>query len=139
VFSNQVYEHVKRPFELIHEIDRVLRDGGYFVGSISCLEPFHSLSVCNFTPYGFGLMLSGTKLNLIEIRPGIDVLTVLMHRLTGKLRMINRMISPFFTRKESPINSFVGLLGIAFGRSHQDINLLKLLFSGQFRFLARKE
>lgn len=139
VFCNQVYEHVRRPFALIHEVDRVLRRGGYFVGSISYLEPFHSLSVCNFTPYGFTLLLSETNLNFIEIRPGIDVLTVLMHRLTGKLRIINKMIAPFFTHKESPVNFLIGLIGRISGRSHQEINLIKLLFSGQFRFIAKKE
>jgi len=83
--------------------------------------------------------LSETNLRLIEIRPGIDVLTVLMHRLSGKLKIINRMIAPFFTHKESPVNFLVGLIGRIFGRSHQDINLIKLLFSGQFRFLAKKQ
>jgi len=138
VFCNQTYEHVRKPFTLIREVDRVLRPGGCFVGSVSCLEPFHSLSVCNFTPYGFKVLLSETSLVLSEIRPGIDVITVLLHRLTGRLPVLSGMIDPFFTKRESPINYFLGVLGRSFSRSHQDINLLKLLFSGQFRFLAKK-
>lgn len=138
VYCNQTYEHVRKPFALIKEVDRVLRPGGCFVGSVSYLEPFHSLSVCNFTPYGFNALLSETSLVLAEIRPGIDVLTVLTHRLTGRFPMLGRIIDPFFAKRESPVNLLISVVGGVCGKSHQDINLLKLLFSGQFRFLAKK-
>jgi SAM-dependent methyltransferase len=139
LYCRQVFEHVERPFELIMEINRVIRPGGFFVGSTSQLEPFHSLSVCNFTPYGFSLLLRDTDLKLLELRPGVDVVTVLLHRLTGAIPVVDRyLVSPFF-EKESIFNYFIGLLAKIIGKSHQDINLIKLLFCGQYRFLVKKE
>ena len=52
VYCKQVLEHVEERGPLIAEVARVLRPGGLFLGSTSQLEPYHSLSVGNLTPYG---------------------------------------------------------------------------------------
>ena len=57
VFCKQVLEHVRRPEPLLAEVARVLEPGGHFVGSTSQLEPYHSLSVTNFTPYGLARLM----------------------------------------------------------------------------------
>ncbi|MBM2832899.1 MAG: hypothetical protein HW406_60 [Candidatus Brocadiaceae bacterium] len=139
VYCNQVYEHIQQPFELIIEIDRIIRPGGFFVGSTSYLEPFHSQSICNFTPYGFTLLLRDTNLKLLEIRPGIDVVSILMHRLFGRVPVIKNYFASCFTERESIVNLAIGKLCKIIGKSDQDINLIKLLFCGQFSFLAQKE
>src|SRR5208283_6006370 len=56
VFCKQVLEHVRNPRPLLADVRRVLAPGGYFAGSTSQLEPFHSLSVWNYTPFGFSLL-----------------------------------------------------------------------------------
>lgn len=41
-FCKQVLEHVRHPEALLRDASRVLKKGGYFVGSTSHLEPYHS-------------------------------------------------------------------------------------------------
>ena len=139
IYCKQVLEHVEMPIELMREVKRVLKPGAYFVGSASYLEPFHSRSVCNFTPYGFTKLLkqSADSLRLIELRPGIDFLAILLNRLVARRRFLNRITSRWF-EKESPFNRCLTLFGKMAGKSCQDINLLKLLFCGHFVFLVQK-
>jgi SAM-dependent methyltransferase len=138
VFFHQVLEHVHEPYELIKEIGRILKPEGFLVGSVSHLEPFHSLSVVNYTPYGLSLLLKKGRLSLLEIRPGIDVLNLILYRISGTLPPLKRYFSRFFDN-ETLFNKSVGLIGRILGKNHQNINLLKLLFCGQFRFIAKKE
>lgn len=53
IFSKQVFEHVRYPDALMKDMVRVLKPCGIIVGSTSHLEPFHSYSFWNITPYGF--------------------------------------------------------------------------------------
>ena len=133
VFCKQVLEHVRRPAPLLAEVGRVLGDGGHFVGSTSQLEPFHSLSVGNFTPYGLALLMEDAGLAPVEFRPNIDGLTLVVQRGMG--------MHPFFYRwwaRESPLNRFIGLFGRAARLSPRAVNAIKLLFCGQFCFVAAK-
>lgn len=137
VYCNQVFEHVEKPRELLLEVARVLKRGGFLVGSTSHLEPFHSLSVCNFTPYGFSLMVK-VPLKLREIRPGIDVFTLIFARMFKRVPLLSQLMSRYF-EKESLFNFMVTVAGKIAGKSAQEINLVKLLFCGHFRFLIQKE
>ena len=133
VYCKQVLEHVERPEPLLADVARVLRPGGLFAGSVSQLEPFHSLSVGNMTPYGLTRMAERSGLEVLEVRPGIDALTLIVHRGLGM---------PAFTRRwwslESPLNRAIGLFGRARRIDAQGVNAIKLLFCGQFAFLARR-
>ena len=60
----------------------MLAPAGLFAGSTSQLEPFHSLSMWNYTPVGFCALLSESGLDVVELRPGIDGLTLIARRLT---------------------------------------------------------
>lgn len=133
VYSHQVFEHVRRPEELLREVRRVLRPGGYFIGSVSQMEPYHSRSLWNFTPYGFFHLLVEAGLELREVRPSIDAVTLLLRRLLRN--------PAFFARwweRESPLNRMLSLYGCLTGKSAYDVNRLKLLFCGQFCFLVQK-
>lgn len=133
VYSNQVFEHVKKPEALIMDIYRILRPGGYFVGSVSNLEPYHSLSMRNYTPYGFKELVESSGLTLEEIRPGIDALTLIIRRIMGSPKILNR-----YWNVESPLNRMINIYGSIRRMTHREINLLKLLFCGQFSFVAIK-
>lgn len=133
VFSKQVFEHVRHPAPLLTEVRRVLRQGGFFIGSTSHLEAYHSFSFWNYTPYGFLRLLADAGLAPLELRPGIDALTLIMYRALRRPRFFARWWST-----ESPLNRCIGTFGRLRGMEHDRINATKLLFCGQFCFNAKK-
>jgi SAM-dependent methyltransferase len=127
VLCKQVLEHVPRPEPLLADVRRVLTAGGVLVGSVSQLEPFHSRSTFNWTPYGLKLAAERAGLRLAEVRPGIDALTLIARRGLGRTRRLDR-----FWASESPLHRAIAAAGR--GRPPREQNAAKLLFSGQFAF-----
>jgi SAM-dependent methyltransferase len=77
VFSYAVLEHLHNPFLAIGEVSRVLKPGGFYVGTVSQGEPFHS---SYFHPTGWGmlsLVSSVSELRLVKMWDGIETLTSL--------------------------------------------------------------
>jgi SAM-dependent methyltransferase len=135
VYSRQVFEHVRHPEQLLSEVFRIIRPGGVFIGSTSHLEPFHSRSYWNYTPYGFSILLQSAGFQGIEVRPGIDGLTLISRRLFSYLRL-SWLFESFFA-EESPLNSIIESLRILkVGCTRR--NALKLYFCGHFVFRARR-
>lgn len=133
IYSKCVFEHVEKPHLLIKEIDRVLKKGGYFIGEIAQIEPFHSLSVISgFTPYGLYKLVDDTNLKLIEIRPGIDGFTLMLRRLLGRPEYFSQ-----FFYKESPTNKFFNKFKEKL--TNKQINSMKLLFGGHICFMIQKK
>ena len=133
IMCNQVFEHVRYPEGLMKEIYRVLRGEGHFVGSTSYLEPYHAYSINNFTPFGFYTLLKSSKLRPVEIRPGIDSLTLIA---AYGLRWYN--LPDRWWEKESPLNRIVDFSGWIFGKDNNWINTVKLYLCAHFHFWARK-
>ena len=137
ILCKQVLEHVQNPQELLKSVARVLKPEGVFVGSTSHLEPFHSLSCWNYTPYGLKLLFDGAHLVIIEMRPGIDVFALLFRRLFSRASLIGRFFARYFEH-ESPFNRILGFLLKIKGKDQREINLWKLLFCGHLVFFAKK-
>jgi SAM-dependent methyltransferase len=133
VYCKQVMEHVRSPAPLLAEARRVLRAGGCFAGSTSQLEPFHSMSMWNYTPVGFASLLAEAGMRVIELRPGIDGLTLIARRLVGPRRTFDR-----WWGGQSPLNRAIAAYGRARKLDVRMINATKLLFCGQFAFLAER-
>jgi SAM-dependent methyltransferase len=133
VYCKQVLEHVRRPEPLLGEVARVLRPGGSFVGSTSHLEAFHSLSIWNHTPYGFCVLAEEAGLEVVELRPGIDGMTLVAWRALGMPRLFAR-----WWARESPGNRLIELAGRAARLDARTRNQVKLTLCGQFAFLARR-
>jgi SAM-dependent methyltransferase len=133
VYCKQVLEHVRRPAQLLGEVRRVLAPGGYLAGSTSQLEPFHSLSLWNYTPLGFSELVSEAGLELVEIRPGLDVITLLGWRLFGNRRCFDR-----WWGGQSPVNRMIDAYGRLRRLGAPEVNATKLVFCAQFAFLARR-
>jgi SAM-dependent methyltransferase len=133
VYSKQVLEHVRHPQDLLREVHRVLKVGGYFIGSASCLEPYHSRSLWNYTAFGICCLIEETGLQLDEIRPGIDGVSLTVRRLLGAPRFFE-----FWFMHESPLNMMIGLAGGILRKGHRWTNAAKLVFTGHVCFLASK-
>jgi SAM-dependent methyltransferase len=133
VYCKQVLEHVREPALLLVEVARVLRPGGLFAGSTSQLEPFHSYSTWNYTPYGLSLLLRDAGLSVVEMRPGIDSLALIVHRGLGMRAWTRRWWSV-----ESPLNRVAGAFGRVRRLDPVQVNAIKLLLCGQFTFLAER-
>jgi len=133
VYSRQVMEHVRYPEDVLNEVQRLLRSGGHFMGSTSHLEPYHSNSYWNYTPWGFCRLLEDADFRVVEIRPGIDGLTLMLRHMMGKRTWFDR----YFGR-ESPLNSIIGLVGRLGRKSPRIINHAKLAYCGHFVFWAVK-
>lgn len=133
VYCAQVLEHVRRPGALLGEAARVLAPGGQLVGSTSQLEPFHSRSTANPTPYGLARELEDAGLEVLELRPGIDGLTLIARRGLGGPRLLDR-----WWWRESPLNRAIDAYGRVARLDARARNAAKLLFCGQFAFWARK-
>ena len=133
IYCNHVFEHVRNPHALLREVHRVLKKGGFFIGSTSQLEPYHSHSLWNYTVYGFVELLNEARLPVVEIRPGIDALTLIVRRGLHEPRLLRA-----FWRRESPLNVAIGTVGRITRKTNADINLVKLVLCGQFCFAARR-
>lgn len=134
VFCKQVLEHVSDPRLVLAEVARVLVPGGRFAGSTSAMEPFHARSTFGYTPYGLTLLLREAGFEVVELRPGIDGLTLIARSLARRARVFGRWFG-----RDSPANRAIELAGRASGASAAEVNAAKLKFCGQFAFLARRE
>jgi SAM-dependent methyltransferase len=139
IYSRQVFEHVRHPEALLKEVARVLRRGGVFIGSVSQLEPLHSFSYWNFTYYGFSVIAIDAGLELCELRPGIDGLSLVGRNLLlfGLRFNLADVFLPWFT-SESPLNGFLERYLAGRGGDHGALNKLKLTYCGHVCFKFTK-
>jgi SAM-dependent methyltransferase len=74
VLSYAVLEHLQNPFVALHEIARVMRPGGCFIGTVSQGEPFHS-SYFHHTPWALISLVSAVPgLRISRMWPSTDTL-----------------------------------------------------------------
>jgi SAM-dependent methyltransferase len=133
VYSRQVLEHVRQPAVHLAEIRRVLRPGGAFIGSTSQLEPYHSRSLWNYTAFGFAELVAEAGLRLVEIRPGIDGVTLTLRSYLDRPDGFGG-----WWTSESPLNELIDEWARDRNRNPLQVNLRKLQFAGQFAFLVRR-
>jgi SAM-dependent methyltransferase len=132
VYCKQVLEHVHDPRLVLAEVARVLAPGGRFAGSTSQMEPFHARSTFGYTPYGLALLLREAGLELVEVRPGIDALTLTLRSIARQAGVFGRWFG-----RDSPANRALDAAGRLAGARPAEVNAAKLKFCGQFAFLAR--
>jgi SAM-dependent methyltransferase len=133
VFCKQVLEHVERPHELVADVGRVVRSGGLLGGTTSHLEPYHGYSTANFTPYGLKRLVEQSGFELELLLPGIDGPTLIARRLLRGAACFDRWWS-----SRSPLNALVDGISRPLRWDAEDRNAFKLLFCGQYAFVARR-
>jgi SAM-dependent methyltransferase len=108
VMSYAVLEHLHQPFVAMHEVARVLKPGGWFIGTVSQGEPFHN-SYFHHTPWGLISLVQQTPgLVLHRLWPAADTLASLaamgryprvLKRLLGLVDSLNRNLPWLAPRK----------------------------------------
>ncbi len=95
------------------------------------------MSVWNYTPVGFDLLLADAGLALVELRPGIDGLALISQRLVDRAPWAQRRWGRWWGDR-SPLNRALDGHGRLAGLDARAVNANKLLFCGQFAFVARR-
>lgn len=132
IYTNQVLEHVRYPDALIADVYRVVKGGGILIGSVSYLEPYHSYSIFNYTPYGILEVVNSGGLELAEIRPETDALMLIIRQLLNR----SKHLKPIWNHNY--LYAFIDILSSIFHLGHRERNFLKVQFSGHLLFLATK-
>jgi ubiquinone/menaquinone biosynthesis C-methylase UbiE len=133
IYSNQVLEHVRHPEKLLNEVRRAMGSDGLFIGQTSQLEPYHSFSYWNFTIFGFKKLCEDAGLELIELRPSIDGITLTERSYLGRPKKFSKWFS-----EESPLNKKIARMAKLKRKSNQVTNFRKLMYCGQFVFVCKK-
>lgn len=132
IFCHQVLEHVRNPDALINDAFRVLKPKGLFLGFVSYMEPYHSYSLFNFTPYGIVRVFGDAGFDVKEIRPGGDAWLLINRQLFNRSKVLRPIWNHNF------LYGIIGLIGSVFCLGHRERNCLKIQFSGHLAFLARR-
>ncbi len=132
VFSEQVFEHVQQPYPLMRDVARVLKPGGLFIGSVAYLEPYHSFSTFNFTPYGMLIVLRDAGLDCLQLRHSSDFLYKSFRQMLGGSARFSAL------QHVSPLYGLIDIVGTLTRLSARNVNLLKLQYAGNFAVLATK-
>ncbi|PND29932.1 class I SAM-dependent methyltransferase [Achromobacter pulmonis] len=129
VYSNQVFEHVRHPEDLLKEVARVLVRGGLFIGSVSYLQPFHSFSYFNFTPYGWYCACADNGLMPSMMAGGIDSVSLIQRDIDrGSFKDDWWRLSPFNADTISRTDLSV-----------KQKNYRMLMFSGVIAFVCQRK
>lgn len=132
IYCNQVLEHVRYPDKLLSEAFRVLRPNGIFLGSVSYLEPYHSYSIFNFTPYGIVRVFADAGFKIEEIRPGSDASLLINRQLFYHSNIFR------FLWNRNYFHIILNLIGKILRIGHCERNFLKIQFAGHLVFLSRR-
>ena len=76
IISFEVLEHVEYPWVVIKEINRVLKPGGRFIGSVAFLKPYH-YSYFHMSHYGVTSLLEFGRFEIKQIYGGQNFLSTL--------------------------------------------------------------
>ncbi len=70
VYSSALTEHLACPYLAAQQVARCLKPGGYYLGNVSFLEPWHADSFFHMTPLGVYELLTQADFDIKNIWPG---------------------------------------------------------------------
>lgn len=136
IWCRQVLEHVRYPDLVLAEVNRALKPGGLFVGSVSQLEPYHSRSIFNWTHYGICVVFGDHGLEVEQLTPGVDGLLLMLRAVFGYQTPLNKLIHVV-----TPVNQILDALFGMEGKeaeSSKRVAHQRIKVAGHIHFLARK-
>jgi SAM-dependent methyltransferase len=69
IYTVALTEHLACPFLAAQEINRTLKPGGYYLGNVSFLEPWHDDSYFHMSPLGVYELLTQANFEILNIWP----------------------------------------------------------------------
>ncbi|MCF3972628.1 class I SAM-dependent methyltransferase [Paracoccus salsus] len=101
LYSAAVWEHLAFPQLAAQEAARVLRPGGYHLGSASFLEPWHDSSYFHMTPFGIHMSLILAGLKPLYIWPetawsGFVAIMQMGNKATKPLSFLGRIMNAWY-------------------------------------------
>jgi SAM-dependent methyltransferase len=145
VAAVKVLEHLYSPSRAIAEIARVLKPGGYFIGSVAFLEPFHSDSYFNISHLGIAYLLRTHGFRVEVLFPGWDFMQAFFRNFipySYRLRPVFKVLADILLGIRSIClkigkgNAKIVISGVEQEFSPAQMNRLK--FAGSIIFKARK-
>jgi SAM-dependent methyltransferase len=70
VYSAAVTEHLACPYLVAQEVARALKPGGFYLGNVAFLEPWHDDSFFHMSPLGVFELLTQAGFDIMHIWPG---------------------------------------------------------------------
>ena len=140
VFSNTSLEHVFSPEVSVAEMSRVLKPGGFLVGQVTQLAPYHGGSTGNLTPYGFTLMCQRHGLALLRLAPQLDGVSLICHMTMNRtgFRDLWKISRERSFASITPFNQALITLSESEGHTVQETNAVLLALCGQYLFCMQK-
>jgi len=138
-YSVNVWEHLAFPQLAAQEAARVLRPGGYHLGSVSFLEPWHDASYFHMSPFGVHMTLSLAGLEPLHIWPetawpGFTALLQMGNKATRPLSFLGRMMNAWYL---APKAAQAALRGRRWPRP-EDLIVPRGTVAGAIAWIARK-
>jgi SAM-dependent methyltransferase len=73
IFTLATLEHLHDPWKAVSEMNRVLKEGGFLIGSVAFLEPYHG-SYFHFSHLGLASILKDRGFEIVHLSAGWHVL-----------------------------------------------------------------
>jgi len=132
-----VLQYVRNPFVMMREVNRVLKPGGKFIGTVAFLEPSHGTSFYHHTHLGtFNSLRSGgftvesvapsDKWSVLHALPSMGMFPGLPRALAQSIVFPLQLVHRLWWR----------LAGLAAGRNLEHLRIRN--FAGSFTFIASK-
>lgn len=137
VLSLAVLEHIRYPSVVAREVMRILKPGGYYIGTVSFLEPFHGDSYYHHTHLGTYNTLKSAGLEVVCVGPTPHWSGL---RAQATMSLFPRLPGPMAAALVWPLDTlhrFWWWAGRMFSPGATE-SLRRLSNAGSFEFVARK-
>lgn len=138
VLSVAVLEHIRFPFVMMKEVNRVLKPNGVFIGSVAFLEPFHQGSFYHHTHLGTFNSLKESGLKIEAVCPSDEWSVLVAQATMGLFPKMPRFLSRLIVLPVQVIHKiwwWVG--GVVSNKATKEARIRNT--TGAFTFIARKE